>query len=189
MIEKDNIDTSNISTRQDLIEAFGQSPDISKVIEDSDGRIFIIQTEPNPESNSENIVSNYIVVDLKWSKSENDKPYYPTIQCSTSHDYINITFKKDGYLVCGHNNKSSEEILNKEERVKEIFDLTKKGIQFIEIFRNIPIGLRADIRKEYIRKLDCRINDTPEPTLDCVALTLEAINSVQKGEIKEITQK
>lgn len=191
MAEKDRVDTIYPSSEQDLLEAFNQSPDISKVIEDSDRNIFIIQTEPNPESNSENIVRNYIVVGLEWSKSENDKPYYPTLQCSIPGEYIKILFTKEGYLVLGKNSKntSSEKILNKEERVQEILDLTKRGVQFINIFRNIPIALRADIRKKYIRRLDCKRNDTAEPTLDCVALTLDAINSVQTGEIKEITQK
>lgn len=190
MVEKDTIGYTYPSTRQDLIEAFNQSPDINKVIEDSDGQIFIIQTKPNPEDNTENIVNNYIMIDLEWSKSENDKPYYPTLQCSTPGEYIKILFTKDGYLVYGNNSKntSSEDILNKEERVQEILDLTKRGVQFIDIFRNIPIALRADIRKEFIRNLDCKVNDTVDPTLDCVALTLDAINSVQTGEIKEITQ-
>lgn len=190
MVEKDTLDNVYTSSKQDLIEAFNKSPDISKVIEDDEGRIFIIQTKPNPESKKENIVHNYIVIDLEWSKSENDKPFYPTLQCSIPNDYIKITFKKDGYLVNVHNNKNTplEDILNKEGRVQEILDLTKRGIQFIDIFRNIPIAQRADIRKEFIRKLNCKINDTTEPTLDCIALTLEAINSVQIGERKEITQ-
>lgn len=185
MIEKDNLDTPYTSTEQDLIEAFEQSPDILKVLEDKDGRISIIQSDEG------NVVHNYIIVDLKWSKSKDDTPFYPTFKCSTPKDFLEIDFSKNGYTVNVKNYRDNPifGITNKQERVKEIMDIAQRGINMIQIFRNIPINKRSDIRNRYIRNLDCNINDTPEPTLDCLALTSRAIELVKRGEIKEITSK
>ena len=184
MIEKDKLDSIYTSTEQDLEEIFEQSPDILKVLEDNDGRVSIIH------SKQDNVVHNYIIIDLKWSKSKSDKPFYPSLKCSTPQDYIDIDFTKDGYIVNAYNQKNHllNDSSNKSKRIEEIMDISQRGMSFVETFRNIPMHLRADLRNKYIRKLDCKINDTPDSTLDCVSLTLEAINSFQRGELNEITE-
>lgn len=182
MVEKKEPDIIYPSTEQDLVEAFNESSDILKVMEDDNGLVSILYSE------SGTFLDDYIVADLNSSESENDKSFYPTLRCANRKSFIEINFSKNGYTVAAYDYK--EQPLNglygKKKKVQKIMDIAQRGIGLIEIFRNIPIHLRADIRDRYIKKLDCKVNDYYEPTLDCVSLTSRAINMVQSGKIKEI---
>lgn len=186
MVEKkDKLDLIYPSSEEDLITAFEYSPDILNIYEDSDGLVTIRHSKP------ESVVENTLAADLKWSKLRGDTPFYPTLRCLTPRNFIEITFSKDGYTVEGYNQKGDplRKFPNKQERVSEVMDIIRRGMSFIEIFRTIPMNLRADIRKKYINILDCKLNSNPEPTLDCLSLTLRAINMVQKGKIREIVKR
>ncbi len=185
MVEKDKFDIIYPSTEQDLVEAFDHSPDILNVHEDSDGLISMVQSKPGT------VVQNYLVADLKWSRFRGDKPFYPTLRYSSPRNFIEISFMENGYTVNAYNQQGDplKKFPNRQQRVEEIMDSIQRGISFIEIFRSIPIHLRADIRNKYMRKLDCKITGIQEPTLDCLSLTSRAINMVQKGKIREIITK
>lgn len=185
MIEKDKFDIIYPSTEQDLVEAFDHSPDILKVHEDSDGVICITQLKPGTA------VENYLVADLKWSKFRGDQPFYPTLRYSTPSNFIEISFLEKGYTVNAYDQKGNpvKNLTDKQKTVKEIMDTIKRGIGFIEILRTIPMYLRADIKQKYSFTLECNLNGSEEPTLDCLSLTSRAINMAQSGKIKEIVTK